>query len=55
MKLDTASNGRKVGKSETKREKWEGEREDRDKRINSIEALGYDQLFSKRGSQAKPE
>lgn len=34
-------------KSETKREKLEGEREeDRDMKINSVEVLGYNQLFS---------
>lgn len=40
-----------MGKSETEREKHEGEREeDGDKKIDSTEALGYDQLFSIRGS-----
>lgn len=45
-----------MGKSKRKREKWEEEKEeDGDKKIDYIEALGYDQLLSIRGSQASPD
>lgn len=56
MKLETErKEGKEGGKVKTERGKREGEREkDEDNNTDTIEALGYEQLFSTRGSQANP-